>query len=291
MKQTEMVAEIENALKVYDEAGLVDRISINKWIKNALKEFGANIMERTEGTIEVINGVAMLPDNFYSLGIALKCDPAGYTTEGEDAKSHLQSAFLYKYRTEVQLQWDNQAGNVPCIEGEDCNTIVEEIHFHDKGTSAKLYYGNIEILKLVQGYKKVKCDKGCPNLGEVQSPYEISQQGNFFQCNFDSGIIYLRYRGLPTDEDGGLLIPEIQRNKLQEYIQYTCIRRTLEDIWLAKDDPDVERKLQYYGQKESQAYAAAKNDSIVEGMSGWKSRIKANNRRQTQKFDVMITNI
>jgi hypothetical protein len=147
------------------------------------------------------------------------------------------------------------------------------------------------MLKLVRGYKKSRCDKGCPNINEYESPYEISIQGNFLQTNFKEGTIYMRYRGLPTDDDGDLIIPEIQRNKLQEYIKYTCIRRTLENLLLSSDDPNVGNKLQYFRQMEKEAYGAAKNDTIAEGMFGWKERIKHKNRRYFRKFDVMYSNL
>ncbi len=101
----------------------------------------------------------------------------------------------------------------------------------------------------------------------------------------------MRYRGLPTDEDGDLLIPDIQRNKLPDYIKYTCIRRTLENLLLTSDDPNVGQKLQYFSQKENEYYHAAKNDSINEGMLGWKDRIKHRNRRYTRKFEVMYSSL
>ena len=292
MTKSEMIAEITTALKDYDEAGLVDYISIDLWIRNALREFGGNLMDAQETTIEVKNGKANLPENFYALGLALKCEPAGWSGNEED-KKHLQSSIFYQERIEKRNFWDNQLGeDTPCLAGEDCKYVVENIFWQDKTSkSAKFYYNDIKILRLVQGYKRVKCDKGCPNLTERESPYEISIQGNYIQTNFDSGYIYLRYRGLPVDENGDLLIPDIQRNKLPDYIKYTCIRRTLENLLLTSDDPNVGQKLQYFSQKENEYYHAAKNDSINEGMLGWKDRIKHRNRRYTRKFEVMYANL
>ena len=285
-----MVAEVATLLKGYDESGLVDYISLDLWIKNALKEFGGNLMERQEGTIEVVDGKATLPENFYSLSLAMKCDLVGVACD-EETKKYLQSSFFYRERTEKQEFWDNQVGAIPCEEGEECKTVVEEIYWHDKGKSAKFYYDNVQILKLVPGYKRNRCDKGCPNLNEYKSPYEISDQGGYLQCNFNSGYIYLRYKGLPVDEEGELVIPEIQRNKLTDYIKYTCVRRTLEAIYTSDDDPNTLQKLQYFTNMEKESYAASKNDSIVEGMLGWKERFKNKNRRYTRKFELMYSNL
>ena len=290
MTRKQIIAEITTQLKQYDEAGLVDYIAIDLWIRNALREFGGNIMEAQETTIEVKNSKAQLPVNFYSLALALKCEPMGVYTKKEN-RSHLQSSFMYKERLEQSTYWDNQLGEVPCVEGQDCKFVREEVYFHDKTKKAEFFYDNLTPLKLKNGYKKVRCDQGCPNLEFYESPYEIAIQGNFIQTNFKDGYIYLRYRGLPTDESGDIIIPEIQRNKLPEYIQYTCIRRTLQNLLLNSDDPDVIQKYQLFKQLENEAYLAAKNDSINEGMLGWKELIKRNNRRFTQKFELMYSNL
>tara|TARA_R110002020_G_scaffold37283_1_gene112744 strand:- start:1313 stop:1453 length:141 start_codon:yes stop_codon:yes gene_type:complete len=39
-KKKQIIAEIKNKLKVYDQQGLLDDISINNWIKENIKEFG-----------------------------------------------------------------------------------------------------------------------------------------------------------------------------------------------------------------------------------------------------------
>ena len=292
MTRKNLVAEIATKLKKYDDAGLVDYISINEWIRNGLKEFGGNIMDASEFVVNIKNGKGDLPDNFYSLVLALKCDLEGYYTPKEPKKL-LQSSNYYVERIDTPLYWDNQLSTVPCPEEADCHLVKQDVYFLDRTgtkTYGQAYYGNVQKLKLKKGYNKTKCDKGCPNLF-YESPYEVSINNTQLQPNFEEGNIYIRYRGLPVDETGDLIIPEIQRNKLQEYLQYTCIRRTLEDLLLSSDDPNVANKYQLYKQLESEAYEQARKDAFNEGLLNWKDAIKKANKRDRFKYEMMYSSI
>lgn len=294
MTRKQMVAEISTTLKQYDEAGLLDFFLINRWIRNALKEFGGNGMVGEEITLEVINGKARLPENFYSLALALKCDLEGLYVDSED-KKHLQSTNFYLERTEISLDWDNTLGERPCVAGVDCKSVTEEVYFLERGGKSKvkgeIYYNNISPLRLKRGWKKANCDRDCPNLYLEDCPDEISIHGQYIHANFESGFIYIRYRGLPVDEDGDLMIMDTDRGNLQEYVKYTCIRRVLQELLTNSDDPNVIEKWKLYKQLEGEAYLAAKNDLINQGMLGWKEAIKRKNRMYNRKFEVMYSAI
>lgn len=289
MTQEEITAEILTALKQYEESGLVDLISIDQWIRNAMREFGGNFMLGTDYFIKVNNSKGMLPENFYSLVNAVKCNEQGYSTN-EKGKRHLQSSLYYKERLEHTKYFKNDS-DAPILEGEDCRVIKEDIYFEDKSPKATIWYGDFQPLKLIKHYKKTPCETGCPNL--VQNcENEFSINGTKVHTNFEKGTIYIKYKGFPEDEDGGLIIPETQRNKLTEYIKYTCIRRTLEAIFLSGDDMNIQQKLQYFRQLENETYLAAKNDSFAEGSKGWEKLIKASNRyHNSYKYESMLPNI
>lgn len=290
MKREDIKLEILNTLQSYEASGLIDDTSLNNWIKTCLKQFGGNLMVEEEITIKVENGKVKLPDNFYSLTLAMRCEPAGYSTECKEDKKHIQSEFFYKERIEKSEFFDNQAEREFIKIGEDVKTITESVYFIDQAKnnrSINYHYSNLCVLKLKRGYKKQKCDTGCPNLHIQDSLYEISIfNNNYIDCNFEDGYVYLRYRGL-AEEDGDLLIPETQRDSLQYYIQYHCIRKVLETLWVNNDDMNVINKIQYFRQLERENFAAAKNEIINEGMSGWAKTVKRRNKIRRRKFDVM----
>ena len=289
MTQEEITAEITTALKQYEESGLVDPISIDQWIRNAMREFGGNFMIGSDYYIKIENSKGDLPLNFYSLVNAIKCDEKAYSAT-QEGKKHLQSSLFYKERLE-QITYFTNDTNTPIIEGEDCKLIKEDIYFEDKSPKATIWYGNFQPLKLIKHYKKVPCETGCPNL-RLACTNEFSINGTKVHTNFEKGTIYINYKGFPEDETGGLIIPEIQRNKLIDYIKYTCIRRTLEAIFLSGDDGNVQQKLQYFRQLENENYLLAKNDSFAEGSKGWEKLIKSQNRYHNNlKYESMIPKI
>lgn len=284
-----MTAEILTALKQYEESGLVDHISIDQWIRNAMREFGGNFMAGSDYFVKIENSKGDLPNNFYSLVNAIKCDERAYKTTKE-GKKHLQSSIFYKERLE-KIQYFTNDLDPPILEGEDCKFIREEIYFEDKSPKATIWYGNYQPLKLIKHYAKAPCDSNCPNLRQ-NCKYEFSLNGTKIHSNFKTGTIYINYKGFPEDEEGNLIIPETQRNKLIDYIKYTCIRRTLEAIFLSGDDGNVQQKLQYFRQLENENYLLAKNDSFAEGSRGWQDLIKSYNRyHNSLKYEAMIPHL
>lgn len=288
----ELKNEVLTRLKQFDESNLIDDIFLTNWIKDGLKQFGGSLMQEQETILDVENGKAKLPDNFYSLRYALKCEGYGYSIDNTK-KDILFAQPFYQKRIKKTGVWDNQV-DPPCFKGYECEFIREDSIFLDRDQqqhTVSFWYGSPMRLKLVRGYTKLKCDKGCKNL-TIDSPYHISvQNNNYLNCNFQTGNIYLRFKGLPEDEEGEIIIPETSRNKLKEYLEYTCIRRTLENIWLNDDKPDVVTKYNTFRQLEDQAYLAAKNDIIDQGLFGWEEKVKRQLRRRTRKFELMYSPI
>lgn len=292
MTESELIADITTKLQIFEESNLIDPIFIKNWIKDGLKEFGGNIMQEEEVVLEVENGKAKLPDNFYAFKFGLKCDPIGYSINKEKENILFASTF-YQERVKKTAVWLNSI-DPPCRPGYECEYIKEESIFLDKKGQenvVQFWYNTPVLFKLVRGYNKLKCDKGCQNL-TIDSPYEVSiQNNNYLNCNFQKGAVYLRYRGLPTNEFGELLIPETSRNSVKDYLEYKCTRRTLENIWVNDDKPDVVTKLNYFRQLENEYYLKAKNDTIDDGLLGWREKVKNQLRKRTRKFELMYSNI
>jgi hypothetical protein len=61
-----LIAEVLSDLKQYNESGLIDDISLNRWVKNALLKFGGTIMPKLDKVIEVREG-SSTTENFYAL--------------------------------------------------------------------------------------------------------------------------------------------------------------------------------------------------------------------------------
>jgi len=287
MTKKELVAEITSDFKQYDESGLIDYRSLDLWIKNAIKRFGNNVMVLTEKTVIVENGLAQLPDNFWKLVVAAKCDDGGYEVCG-GKKEHVIMSHYWKMRTERSYEWDN---NSESYTGHDFKEIKEKVYF-DGGLSIDFYYRNPTILRLTRGMKKEVCHSSCRNLSQAltnSASNEINILGNTIQANFTHGFIYLQYLGLPTDQEGELEVPETQHNSLQNYIMYHCKAKILENIVANEDDPGKGNLLQYFSSKEREYFSLAMTESKFSGLgTDWDIKLKNQMRQNTMKYELMF---
>lgn len=285
MTQKQIIAEIKNKLRVYDQQGLLDERSIKGWIKENIKEFGGNIMNEYQQAIRVEQGRAKLPDNFWALKAAVKCESMGYVEA--DVDKHAQSRISYLEWTDIR-DYYNWIQGKPCLEDGDSSYITETLYFETAKKPYTFYYNQPQALVLKPHVYKVRCDANCPNL-QADSPYEISidEQHNYITTNFNDGFIWIWYKGLPCDDSGDLMIPDTSRDKLKNYIIYFAIVRTLQDLLLWEDDVNIFNKLQVFQPLMDEYYYEAKSESINKGMQGWSTKLINNNRRNTNKHEFM----
>lgn len=280
MTRKQLLAEILTELKKYDESGLIDYKSVNRWIRNELKRFGGNLMQMTEKVLRVENGIATLPDNFFSLYFAVKCKPEAHVFE-EGCKESVQSSYFWKQRIEETYEWDNASNS---HKGVDYKFIEERVVFKD--AIVKFKYSNPILLKPIKGVKRDVLAKSCKNLQKFHSPYEFNIVGEKVQFNFSEGDVYIQYYGLPTDEDGDLIIPD-SRN-LQEYLIAYCKRKIMEMVWMNDDDTNLINKLQFLQQEENRLYGMAQTEVKFSALGNWAQKIKKNNILETNKYERMF---
>lgn len=291
MTKKQIVAEIKNKLKVYDQQGLLDDISINNWIKENIKEFGGNIMNQYEMVLRVEKGRAKLPDNFWALKAAVKYSSMGFSKAEPEMAKQAQRRISYLEWTDIKDYYNYLEGK-PCKEDGDTSYITETLFFEVPQESYSFYYNMPEQLSLIPHTYTVNCEADCPNLiWECENQISIDENHNYLTANFNDGFVWLWYKGLPCDEYGELVIPETDRDKLKNYIVYFAIVRTLQDLLLSEDDPNVFNKLQVFQPLMEEYYYAAKSESVSKGAVGWSTKLINNNRRNTNKYENMFSSL
>ena len=286
MKIDQLIAEITSGgFQQYEEAGLIDHISLRTWIKNELKRFGGNLTQRSEALLHVKNSRVKLPENFWQLYLAIECHIETY--EKNDPEKILQNSFFFRERVEGIQEWDN--GN----ESYDNTTykyLREDFYFNK--AHATFYYSNPTLLRLVKGFNKSLCNSECANIRAMvvnSNSNEINIKGDYLYANFVEGTIYLQFDGLGVDEDGQLLIPTTQHNRLQEYLIYYCRKRILEDLIMGDDDTSKVNMLSYYARESQMAFGLAMTEIKFEALGkDWKTRVRNKQRAQTLKYDLML---
>lgn len=288
MTLEQLIAEITSGgMQQYDEANLIDYISVRSWIKAELKRFGNNIMVMGEELVHIKNYKGKLPDNFWQLYLAVNCNLKGYIKD--DPENVLQNSFAFLEKIETTQEWDNQNET---YYGKDVKYVREDFYFNTG--KATFFYGNPTFLKLKRGFDKSLCAPECKNLIKSLThgnPNEVNIVGDTLNTNFKEGSIYLQYRGLPTDEEGNLIIPTTQHDRLKDYLIYYCRMRILEDIWTG-DDADVAQKLSYYSTRQREAFQLAMTETKFEGLGrNWATLLRNKQRAQTRKYDIMLPKV
>lgn len=225
LSKEEFIAEIKSNFSKLDDANLIDDISIERDIDLALKGFGNDIMQLQDVLLEVKNGKVNLPQGFFSLDLAFKCEPKGYTTESTVDHNILQESNFFIEKTRRDKEWVSCDS---CCTNEKESTVVEKLYFKDN--KVNFHYNRPQLLRLGKSFKKSKCTKGCRNMFVKESPYEIVIVNNTLQTNFEEGYIYMKYMGLPTDEQGETMIPDSKNGNLTLYLEYFVKKRLAERL-------------------------------------------------------------
>ena len=252
----EFLAELKVDFSRYFETDLIDDLSVLRWVNQALKKFGGDITILQDAVLEVEGGKAKLPDNFFSLKVAKKCDKdyIGVTSENEGILK--QSLFW----TDVRLKQKDWRVCSDCVTSDEVEeTTITQTFYVDKTPFIK-HYKSPTILRLSKAFKRNVSGFNCENTCFEKSPYEINIRGNMLYTNFSEGDVYIKYYGVELDDDGLPIIPETTKGELLTYVLYFVKRNILETIMTNGDDVNVANLFQYYSNQEVMQLGLAMTD-------------------------------
>lgn len=268
-------SEVRNSLKSYDEAGLIDPIDLRTWLHGEIKRFGTNVMIVTDDIIQVKKGKAELPKDFWSLQEVWKYELSHYCSEDKSAR--ILRAANRDYLIGCECDCSTSTSN--CIE--------EQIFYKEK--EIKVFYSTPQRLRLAPGFNRRAVDKDCINLPmrvQRREKNQVRLLNQTLHTEFSEGFLYIRYRAMPMDDEGNLIIPETQHDRLRIFLEYHLKRKLIESWLFNNDDPNLINKLQYIEAKENEALELAMTElkAKVLDPSVWKS-IRNRNRRLHRRFE------
>lgn len=248
MNTQALIEEVKSDLNKYSDAGLIDQDSLYRDIVLGLKRFGNDIMVLQDKVVEIKDGQVSLPEYFFSLEAAYKCEPYHFQKSGVEIHS-LQSSLVYKERIEQENKWSECEA---C-----CNEVTEKIireNIYFNGSKlGEFRWRNPQILRLSNGARSNVYHPTCKNNNRIQSVHEIYIKGTTLYANFNEGSVYIRYYGLPQDEDGYVEIPESPNGHLESYLEYHLKRRLAERLMSNNDALGLGQLYTVYDQREREA--------------------------------------
>lgn len=235
---TDLLNEVGLDLPVLAQEGMIEPAQLIKIAQKINYDLGLRIHSTKNEIIEIVNGKAKLPDDFYVLNHALICNH--YIVHDE---------IISGRQTEDVL--------VPCLScHKPCTTVDDPCHQPDNCCRCNHVYTNdcgesYEVVEKRPGYQKriyreftrLKFKRGtsvgnnCPNVHE-NSRYNAEIKNGYIYTNLNNGKIFINYEGSMEDEDGNLLV--LDHPMINEYYEYAIKERVLQNLYL--NGEDVERK-------------------------------------------------
>jgi hypothetical protein len=283
-----LISEVASQPYFKDNPHLIDKAAIYRWVTMALGNFGRNIMQKQEAVIHIQNYKGLKPKGFKQLSLAIKLDLAGINVNTED-KSVMQGSFMWKERIEKYNLEDTVDFNCEetCEKKTYEKTIVENFYLRPD-VLATARYINPLYLKIGDDLLG-SCDSDCVNRFNYDSRFQINIKGDFVNANFKNGVIYLRYWGLPIDDDGLPLIPDTENHSVQHYLEYLIKRKLLEQAMWSKDAVNLQAMFQFTVQEEKNLLTTALRDTSPLSMKALWNAIDFK-RKNVSKFNVNLGN-
>lgn len=276
-----IIAQVNSDLDKYSDAGLLDENKMYSDAVRALKRFGNDVALLQEVVLEVKNGQAILPEQFFSLYAAFLCEPLYYKENNVEVHD-LQNSIMYRERVMLGNQWSDCES---CCETKTENVITENVYF--KSGSVSFYYHQPRLLRLGKTFKKELCHSKCRNKIVSDNPEEIVIIGDVLQANFNEGSIYMQYYGLPVDEDGHIDIPDTKNGHLFTYIEYHLKRRIAEKLIGNNDAQGLQNLYPVYKQEEQTALRNASSELKLSKLTPQSfQRMQRLNRMEMLNFEI-----
>ena len=240
MRVNNFIADFKAENDIYVAQGLIDDISLYKWIADALKPFGMNIMILQDAVVEIKGKKGILPDNFYSLYAGWWCEPKGYYTSCEN-KTELQKSMIWTQRVERSTKWNSCD---MCCSTDEEKVITERFFIDDE--QVDFYYHKPKPIKIGNLLSLNWCSADCKNKVVKSSPYEVVINNNTIHTNFEEGTLYIQYYGMELDEDGMMIIPDGAMGEIAKYVDIYLNKKLIEKIVKNKEDENSITLFKYY---------------------------------------------
>lgn len=214
---------VKNTLNIYFEAGSIDDSLLYPQINNWIGSLGVQAMSRSSATLNVENYTATLPDDFYSLILALACKT--YKFKENNPKG------IISYEKRICAL---PTCKTTCDYGRDSKGLFQIYqHIEDEWYT----HQDLEVLSISK--TSTGCDL-CENPRQAKDKYsiDVNLEDKTITTQFESGSIYIEYR----QEKDELMVPDYP--EIREWIESELTAFIFKTMWYVMDG-DVYNRFQY----------------------------------------------
>jgi len=288
----QLLAEVQSDFKSFNLEGLINPQDFIKVAKRCNYELGLKLFKTKEALLDVENGRAKLPNQFYVLNFAFVVSSHS-VTQPVISGTHVESipaGVLYNPGpNEVVLCADPVVTPSPnacnrcsrsilnCSCESTCNVTMnckgEEMILIQKLKYETRSWSQFHRIKLVNDSNFV--DSDCPNL-KWQSSNSAYIKNGFIYPSFKTGKIYVNFQGMMEDDEGNLLVPD--HDLLNEFYEYAIKQRLLENL-IMNGETVSQSQIQIIEQRlraaRNNAYSLVRTPDFGELKKIWETNRKA----------------
>lgn len=263
---------IKEELKSYMDTGMIDDLLFPTYLDKALQKLGKTTYSIVEGTLEVKDFEAFLPDNFHAVREAWMCVTQQLTSYQSANSIYLQENMIEvtprKYKDDchnVEEDCEDISQDSEKYKCDECSDVLEEAVYKTNFTHNRNFQrtyllkpGNISAVQ--------HCDVFYTNTWESNKQQNPGASGydsfdvrdGKFITNFRNGFVYLLLYVTDYDDSGNQMVPDNFRIKeyIEAFIKYKMFE-TLSNQVTDETFNQIQQKLVYYKQLYEEAFVMA----------------------------------
>jgi hypothetical protein len=234
----ELLNDVSLDFSIYSLEGMIDPAQIVKVAQRVNYELGLRIHQPKDAIIDIVNGKAKLPGDFYVLNYANIC-----------GKYTISEPVIHGTHTEEVILDTVPNNDDPCKAKACCTPCGQHMYLVQKFKYETRTYDQFYPLEIADG--RLLSDN-CPNK-EIRSANKAKLKDGYLFTNIEHGKVHLNFLGNLEDEDGNLLV--LDHPLINEYYEYALKSRILENLYM--NGEDVTQKMQLIEQRLRTARVAA----------------------------------
>lgn len=261
-----IVAEVKQQLKSYFDSGSVTEVLIPTYVSTALRKLKHMVLEPKEDILSLTNYTVKLPSDFQYLEDV-------YLLETTELIAGPLYTTVYDYYKKRYCDCEDDLCEPDCETFSITKASIPSwINKNLNPTLLKVYYGS-----------RSYCLDSSYGIKNINAVNEVKINKNTITANFQTGLLFIKYSTIPTDEYGPL-IPDVV--EVEDYIKAFITFQLFDQLYNSVTDESIniiERKRQLYKQEYYGKYEAALNMLKAQTKQQVRDGI-ANDRRRFVKF-------
>lgn len=248
----ELLSEVSTDLRVYANEGMIEPAQLIKVAQKISSELGLKIHTTKEKVLEINHGHAKLPDDFYTINMALTC-----------VRTKIIQPFLSGLVREDIIVDPSECSPAvdPCNKcGQTVECFCQKTYSVCENTCVKVIEKSQFITREYEHFHRLyivpskQVEPGNPfKRNECVGTAEV-KNGYLYVHGIDCGYVYISYQAALEDEEGNLLV--IDHPIINEYYEYALKQRILENLYL--NGEDVSQRISLIEPR----YRAARNNAM-----------------------------